>query len=353
MNILPKKRWHVRTKENISRVRRDEAQAAAVEKELQRRALLAEQEARTSALREKARSKLEGNVTGEHDEVQEGVKYKHVNLFEDIEDGKIVTNETNAEYEREQKEEKEKYEKQIGYLTYLGQDTVEATGKISWYNKVPDRLSSVTESVEVGSKNKSLADPLSLMRKYLPSSEWNNIHNVKSATPEHTATKPEKMNFIKIENRNAKKCKKHKEKKRLSFKHNKKCKRRRNYSSGSGDDSDGSLDKHFSRRRCKSRKCEKKSSTSSSESIDSSSSSDSCEGTPKRRKVDLEQLRAERLKREKEEQLRTQVLLAAIRGEPPPPAQADKTNHVPTVKQKYNSQFNPELARQNFCNAPL
>lgn len=61
---------------------------------------------------------------------------QHINLFEDVEQGQIVSNATNAEYEKEKKEEREKYEKQIGYLTYLGQDTVEATGCVSWYNKV-------------------------------------------------------------------------------------------------------------------------------------------------------------------------------------------------------------------------
>ncbi|KAI5624189.1 leukocyte receptor cluster member 1, partial [Silurus asotus] len=146
MNILPKKSWHVRNKDNVARVRRDEERAAAEEKEVRRRGERAEQEARTAYLRRKSRAALE--LTSGHEgetarettcetvrettceTVRETGETEHLNLFP-LEDSSEKKG--NAEYLREKKEEKEKQERAIGLLVSLG--PAPGTEATPWYLK--------------------------------------------------------------------------------------------------------------------------------------------------------------------------------------------------------------------------
>ncbi|XP_012274483.1 leukocyte receptor cluster member 1 homolog [Orussus abietinus] len=297
MNILPKKRWHVRTKENIARVRRDEAKAAEEEKAKTDRIQKAETEARINFLRNQARK----NYDGREDELQSvpstsSEKLEHVNFFADLEDGKIDYNKPNAEHEREKKEEKEKYEKQIGYLTYLGQDTNEATGKTNWYDELPKRLTDTETKVEVEIKRKSFDDPIRDIRRYM---------NIMRSTPEG--------NDSKIKDR--------------------KRKRNRRQSDDSDSEAEGQAKKQNKQ---KSKKHES-----------DNAKSDSHDSKPK---ADIEKLRAQRLLREQTEKLRTEALLAKLRGDPLPVS--PKEIPKPLIKQKYNSQFCPEIARQNAERTP-
>lgn len=103
-----------------------------------------------------------------------------------------------------------------------------------------------------------------------------------------------------------------------------------------GEVSDGS--KHLKKKKVKKEKKKKKKKKRHS-------SSDSEDSVPeKKSKVDLEKLRAERLKREKEERKRAEALLAKLRGDAVEEVKAEPVEIV----QKYNSQFNPHLAKQNF-----
>lgn len=123
----------MRNKDNIARVRRDEAQAAEEEREIKRRTERAEQEARTDYLRNKARGALQqsGTEDGETAQTSRGAReIEHLNLFP-IEDS--AEKKGNAEYLKEKKEEKEKQERAIGLLVSLG--PAPGTETTPWYLK--------------------------------------------------------------------------------------------------------------------------------------------------------------------------------------------------------------------------
>ncbi|KER26016.1 hypothetical protein X801_07956, partial [Opisthorchis viverrini] len=151
--------WHVLTKENIARVRKDEAQYEEEQRQIKYRAKLAEQESRTETLRKRGYRKLATSSGGPHGAI-------------------LVASSTeliqgNKEYEAEKKSEKEKQEKAIGLLTYLGQSVLEAGGEKPWYDVPPKQLQSSTEKSrlkdEWEAKKKARADPLTEMNKI---TEW-------------------------------------------------------------------------------------------------------------------------------------------------------------------------------------
>lgn len=164
MNILPKKSWHVRNKDNVARVRKDEAEAAEEERKRRKRAELAEQEARTDFLRKKARQSLAGPSCS--DAVVASGEPAHVNFFQDVEEGGKGTNRGNKEYEEEKQKEKERQEKALGILTYLGQSASEAQTRPPWYQEAPTR-SKDGEDLTKDEKLKGKLDPLCQMEKYL------------------------------------------------------------------------------------------------------------------------------------------------------------------------------------------
>ncbi|KAJ2943752.1 hypothetical protein O0L34_g16881 [Tuta absoluta] len=295
MNILPKKRWHVRTKENIARVRKDEAEAAEKERQEQLRIETADREARLNLLKEKSKQKLEEAGYFTNIEIPEtSLPTEHINLFADL-DHAVKT--TNKEHDEETKNKKEEYEKKIGYLTYLGQDTNEALKKKNWYEVAPEssrfsRTGEIKDTYdklvlkdadgkpkekeidvkdgEVGWKSKQRLDPINAFRKFCPEKP--------KVQPKPAQSKD---NYTKIIE---------------SVKHQHKSKKKKQ-----------KKDKEDK---------EKK----------------------------LQKLREARLKREMQEKRRTELFL---KGNVEPTTSAEEQN-VSKVKPKYNSQFNPELARQNY-----
>lgn len=339
MNILPKKKWHVRTTENIARVRRDEAKAAEEERERERRQRLAEREARTELLRSKARQKLgvqgeqpkelesesSNQLTNQEDkEARKELGFDgggeilsltgsggHVNFFQNLEDGEKMEK-GNEEHAAEKKREQEEYEKKVGYLTYLGQDTEELTGSKVWYVKPPKKEEEEDEGKDkkdVDSKFKNFLDPMLSIKKHL-----GREHETCLTLKRHAKTEVS-LKRKRSKSPETKKKKKKKDKKKKSKK-----------------------SKHHESDKARKKKRKRHHSTSSS---DSSSSS---EEEKKKKSQKLAKLRKERLEREKKERSRANKLL---NPEPDKKASPESGRKVPSLKQSYNSQFNPTIARQN------
>lgn len=393
MNILPKKRWHVRTKDNIARVRRDEAQAAEEEKQRVLRAKLAEQEARTALLRTRAREKHDGDgrpdatqskssSTGpvtNNTKTQVADIYTaegNINFFKDLEEGK-QTHGKNEEYEKEKKEEQEKYERKIGYLTYLGQDSNEAQGKKAWYEEATGRTTYRGEEEEeeggvkeVGLKSKDKLDPIHDIIKYggiKPIKKVPGMPKPKGADEDVQIIQNQKVESHKLVQQNRSDAEKkrkyrHKERKKKKSKKRKRTEdddndkekrdrhkqrdRKRRRDDSSDEDNTSRKRRKSNSHKSKSRERERKrrrhhSSTTTTSSTSAYESSEDEEAIQeKKRKLDI--LRAERLKREAEERKRANRLLAGKK-----PDESDEPPKHPTIQQKYNSQFNPHIARQN------
>ncbi|XP_056300974.1 leukocyte receptor cluster member 1 [Pseudoliparis swirei] len=151
MNILPKKSWHVRNKDNVARVRKDEAQAAEEEREAQRRVERAEQEARTEFLRRKSRAALPSTEENREDEPPTGGSgpLEHLNLFPFEESSEKKGND---EYLKDKKAETEKQERAIGLLVSLGpQPGTEVT---PWYMKTGKEIEESKEKEKEEKKEK-------------------------------------------------------------------------------------------------------------------------------------------------------------------------------------------------------
>ena len=178
MNILPKKSWHVRNKDNIAKVRKDEEEARLKELEDERRIARAEQEARTQLLRGKSRKRaIDTSDTSSSGQLQVALRQSEakagpLNLFEDH-----FANRKNKDHEEEKRKEKEEAEKKIGVLQYLGGSSVEALPEeaVPWYFKAPKREKRDNEEESsdrrgdkvADSKRKSYMDPLEDMKKHL------------------------------------------------------------------------------------------------------------------------------------------------------------------------------------------
>jgi len=391
----------VRTKDNIARVRRDEAAAAEVENEKLRRSKLAEQEARTALLRTRAgadssgKEKKEEGKTAPKDFTSSTsadiyTAEGNVNFFKEMESGQLGSGEvTNKEREAEMKQEKEEQEKKIGLLTYLGQDTLEATKGKEWYHDATSSVSQLWsqrrlagdareqegrgEEEEVSLKSKHALDPIDAIRNALKTNKPKSVTqfsvtlkneacfdlcdrgNGKDKSIDAVDKQRSKRKLDSLQDESNNRHKKRRKRTRDSSeeysnrRHEKRRKRSPDYSEEDRHDRsrkkdrsrDSSEDSRKSTQKKKVRKSKKrkisKSKKKSKKHRKQSSDSESDDSQPDK----LAQMRRDRVEREAAERVRAQRLLSGLG----PDTTAGPARRP--LQQKYSSQFNALAARQN------
>lgn len=226
-------------------------------------------------------------------------------------------------------------------MTYLGQDTNEATGKRNWYDVAPNR--DTNEAVDVVKKDRY--DPLVLIEKLMGKKEAKKVEEKEKPSFMDRFVKEKYLGLTSLESKS-------------SDAEVKESSRKRKRSSSSESKSKYVEAKQSSRKR-------KRSSSSDDSLHEKRKRSHKHKHKSKKRKYEarhkdreiqkscdqkkLAKLRAERLKREQEEKLKADLLLEKINGKPAFPVPKKIVDlEIPIVKQKYNSQFNPILAKQNY-----
>lgn len=173
MNILPKKSWHVRNKDNVAKVRKDEENARKQAAEQNQRAAAAQQEAKINYLRDKARNRIIENSSDLLDTLKDYSGHSTPSCSRRTSSiaGQPSSNVKNEEHELEKRKEELEYEKRLGVLKYLGQGAAETMDDCDkpWYFRTPKRkIGNSTEFTEETdereSKRKLSLDPINMMK---------------------------------------------------------------------------------------------------------------------------------------------------------------------------------------------